>query len=107
MDKFLPCCPQKTATQLSVQLHYLGRLLLANGSDEVLPDQQSWLETRLVGLRTHLQRLVQLRCHVSALCARDLVEHLVAVLLKGECCRRSLRRHVALADALGPTAGIT
>ena len=95
---------QQSTNQLSFQLCYIGRLLLANGSDELLPGQKSILKTRLRELWNQTQQLMQLRWHICPARARRLTKYLITRLLREPCCRRALRQSTSLETALGPAA---
>jgi hypothetical protein len=98
----ISCCHQRLTSLLPTQLYYLVRLLLAYGSEELLPEQQQLLDSRLEILWDRVQLAVQHRCHTSPTGALNLTEQLIARLLRSDCCRRSLRRAVSIPEALGP-----
>lgn len=98
----LSCCHRRLSGPLPTHLYYLVRLLLTHNSDEVLADQRAQVSERLEQLWDRVQHSVQGRCRVSGVRAIELTECLVALLLRDECCRRSLRRAVPLHEALGP-----
>jgi len=102
----LSCCNRRVDGALPTQLYHLGRLLLACGTNELLPSQRSALETRLDLLWQQVQAAVQVRCQSSTAQALDVTERLLDKLLSSPCCQQTLRQAVPLAEALGPAARV-
>ena len=96
----LSCCHRLGASPLRRQLYYLLRLLLASGAGELQPGAESKLQERIGSLWESLQHAVQQYYRVPAARAFDLTSQVVHALLREDCCRESVRQHIALADAL-------
>ncbi len=98
----LSCChhwPTRPSA-LRQRLYYLVRLLLASGP-EVPESQQTRLAARLDELWAYLHEAMQHYYQASPGRARELTSQVVHALLREDCCRRSIRATVFLAEALG------
>ena len=96
----LSCCHRRCSSALSTHIYHLVRLLLASGTDELLPGHRLTLQARMDALWDRIEAALQRHGEYTAQ-ARDLTERLLATLLREGCCRRALRRAVSLPEALG------
>ena len=101
----LSCCHRRGTSLLSTHFYYLGRLLLASGTEE-LPAKHLSLPARMDTLWDYVHNAVQNRYQVSTARALDLTEFMLAALLREECCCQSLRQAISLAEALGSQEGV-
>ena len=107
MCPLLSCCHGRSTSPLSTPLYRLLRLLLAGDTpQELAPAEQAGLYAQLAARWDTLHVAVQAYYRTSAARARELTEQLLMSLLLEDCCRRSLRRAVPLAEALGLAQGV-
>ena len=96
-------CHGRSIHAISVPLHHVARLLLAQGANhELTTDERAELSACLTQRHQALQAAVQAYYHPgSPPVVEQLAEEMLTELLAKPCCQQSLRQHVSLAEALG------